>query len=612
MKSSKCLFSKTVFKSDLKRFLPFAVPLLIAEIIIFPIVIMNAGYNRHPYPLEIGDFVEYSAVSSGFAFVFAGVMALLVFSYLYSPNKCNALHAFPIGRKALFLTHFASGYLLLVIPQVIGFAAGIPVIAPISKETGAIIALQCAAIFGESLVYFALAVFAVMLAANLFAGAVIYLMLSFAYTVFSAMLDLAVTSFGYGIIGTSYDNIITAFLSPVEKLITDKVVIGLSGQKEYHSDLPPVSQYYLSLLVLVIAAVVVTVLAHLLYKARSLECAGDMVAFKAEIPVLTVIVSVLGGACFAAPLSSILEFETVGMLVTYGIFSLLLFFAAQMILKKSAKVFQPKQFILWAVACGLSVALALGLAHYETNLIPAIGRVESVTVNATYDMELTDKADVELAEKLHALMIEKRNVESPEEPTESVRDYVFDLDDDAYDAYDDSYTLELHYTLKSGRIIYRAYYCDGKDEEITALVDKLEAAHQPQTFFERLADYDLVIKSVQIEDYSHEEYEEIYLNTSEFDTVYQLCAADAAAIAKDYRTSRVSGYRDDIYRVNFECAVQKEEDLKAIEALSQSDDVSGVSVYTDYVADGKTVYLTMDVNDDTPGVKAYLEQRSGS
>ena len=590
MKSNKCLFNATVFKSALKRFSPYAVLLLIADIIIFPVSIYN-GYSKKE-PLELTDFASISAVASGFAFVFAGVMALLVFSYLYSPNKCNALHAFPIGRKALFATNFAAGYVLLVLPQIIGFALGIPAIMRVGKDLGDIFLMQAVSIFAESFIYFGIAVLCVMLAGNIFAGAVIYAIVNFAYTVFELVMSSAVKSLGYGLsTGYGIDNVVTNYFSPVVKLIGDKVMLySLANYRGVLNEQVKENQYYISVLVLVIVTVAVTLAAYALYKKRELECAGDMVAYKVETPIFSVIVSVLGGALAAMLLGTIFSFDVVGNIIAYVVLSLLFYFAARMVLKKTAKVFGVKHFIIWAALCVVTICGVFAIARYETNYVPKTENVKTVTVNSTYNMDITATDEIEKVEKLHRLLIDTRDTNTKSNRTlfsSAIVDYEGEWD----------YTVSIDYTMKGNRHVQRSYYIYVKNhDEIFDLLGELELKHPPTTVYEQLKDIDFTIKSCEVIDYGNmPENEQIMLNADEFEKFYALCAEDAAQTIVNYQTKsgNTAARNDDLF-ITFTCAVKDKKDIKKIDNISMSDYViSGATVYSDY-EESTTFEITID------------------
>ena len=526
MKSNKCLFSKTVFKSNVLRFLPFAAPLLIAELIAFPLAL----YNSDPkFTLE--TFSYTSLASDIISMIFAGLFGILVFSYLFKPNACNAFHAFPIGRKALFVTGFVSAYTLLVVPQLIGLAAGIPVITRMGTAPAQFITLGFVSIFGVSFIALATAVLAVMLAGNLFASVVLYGIVNFIYIAAVSILKAAVMGFGVGLSNVSIvpDN---SYLSPLASLVLSKISLGnsiagalLTEQKTNLAD------YYKLLIIYVVAAVAVLAVSYLLYKIRKLEVAGDMVSFKAEIPVISIIAAVFGGAFFTALLGSIFSFGNVSIIISYIIFTLLCYFGAQMILRKKAKVFGVKNFIIWALTAVITLGATLGIAMYETYLVPA-KNIKSIEVGTDYDFEV-DREEFTTVYDLHQALI--KNELKGKTPVQLIlgstnTDEKLEYSYDTEDSYVPSYCVNLTYTLTNGKLVERNYTVIQGTKEVDALVDKLEEKHHAKTVFDWMDEVDYTLKGCTIEDYSSEDengdYKTVTLSKEDAEKLYALCKAD--------------------------------------------------------------------------------------
>ncbi len=605
MKSNKCLFSPAIFKSDFRRFVPYSVILLVVQLIIFPVVIYS-NYGKTS-PLGFDSFLSHSIASSGFAFVFAGVEALLVFSYLFSANKCNALHAFPIGRRALFTTSLTAGYVLLVLPQLLGFACGIPAVLQYSKEAGKIILMQTIAIFGESFIYYAVAVLAVMLAGNLFAGGVIYLFLQFGYPLFAALFDNAVCTFGYGIVTVQKLTGVTEYFSPAvclfsTKMRLDNMYAGVIG--EATSD----GQYYISLAVLAAVAVVLLALAWLLYKKRALECAGDMTAYPAEIPVLSVLASMLCGACASMLLSLMLDFEPVGSLCAYILFAVLFFFAAQMVLRKSARVFAAKQFIICAVTVAVSFAAVFAVAQVEMRYIPSAGAVKSAAVNCSYELEVSDPAQIETVEQIHRMLIDSRK------DTEKKRKTNYDSEE-YLDDYIDWHSISITYTLTGGRTVQRSYSMYGDSwKEAMKLLGTLELEKPPVSVFEQLEAVDFTIESCDVEVYNATNSDTLNISGADCQKLYDLCAADAKQYGSGYQSqNRGKDERSQTQYILFCCEAKSAADLRKVEAISLSNtDVTGAGVDTYMVDDNinaRTFEITVGSLSEDSKVLEFLKSK---
>nr|MCR4564208.1 hypothetical protein [Clostridiales bacterium] len=380
MKSNRCLFNKAIFKSDIKRFLPFTIPLLIVNLIIFPVIIY-INFNKQLNPLDLENFSGMSVASDIFNFGFSGLFAVLVFSYLFKPSTCNAIHAFPVGRKGLFFTNYLAGYVLLTVPQLIGFAVSIPGIYFAGKNFGAILLLQLVSIFAESFVFYTTGVLAVMLAGNIFAGAVIYLIINFFTAAIESVVNVVLTRLGYGL-SFSGDFTFGFFsFSPITEFITYKLAAVFSATDLLTANevvdltsgsvLADVwSAYYPRVAVFCGVSVVFGILSYIFYKIRKLECAGDMVAFRIEIPVISVIVLFVGGALMSMAVCVFIPFKIIGFVLAFIILSFACFIGCEMVLNKTPKVFSVKNIILWAVSCAVIIAGLYALSVYKTNYTP--------------------------------------------------------------------------------------------------------------------------------------------------------------------------------------------------------------------------------------------------
>ncbi|MBE6719965.1 MAG: ABC transporter permease [Ruminococcaceae bacterium] len=594
MKSNKYLFNKTIFISDIKRFFPFSVLLLIAQLIIFPVALLSQLLSN--VIIETYDFAVISSVSSGTTFVFAAVMALLTFSYLYSPNKCNAFHAFPIGRKSLFATNFAAGYLMLVIPQIIGFAASIPIIIS-NGNIKQMLLVQSFAIFGESFVYYSIAVLAVMLAGNIFSGGAIYLIMNFAYTAVQVSFGFTVLLIGRGLSAEQLVKNLRSYFSPVVKMFSTKLnnMYTLAAYSE--------KEYLLSVGIYVLVSLVLVAASYLLYKKRQLECAGDMVVYEVEKPVISVLLSVIGGALASILFAYIFDNFTAVRLITYVLFSFLFFFAAQMVLNKSAAVFKPKQFIIWSAACVLSVALTFAVANYETNYIPATSSVKSCSIQCTYDIDVDSKKDIETVEQTHQSLIDAIKDES-----HGTNDLFF------YDSYD-SNTISVKYTLRNGREVIRAYHLGHKYDDIITNITELERKYPPETCIETLENIDFSIRSCEITKYGGEFDLSYKFKKGELKSFYSEFAAASKNFASSYTSAKYpEGTEFGDYEVTFECECKNEEEAKKLIELCNSDmyydDIAGISINPDgtYEYNGKYDYYQF--NKKTFSITASLPQDS--
>ena len=542
MKSNKCLFSKTLFLSNIKRFLPFTAPLLIAEIIAFPVML----YGSNEKIIDFRYFTASSMASDIISIAFAILFCVLVFSYLFKASACTALHAFPIGRRGLYVTGLLSSYVLLVVPQLIAFAAALPVVFAKGAQPSAFVLLGLVSILCVSFIAVAIAALAVMLAGNIFSAVVIYGIINAVYYGITAMLKAVTYFFGYGMNEWDFEGFELPF-SPLISLLGKKTAIFAYSEK---FDPTVLRNYYLYVLITVVLAVIALVISYLLYKIRKLEVAGDMVSFKPEIPVFSIIVSVFGAVIMTAFLNALFFGgfgSAVADMVSFIIFSLLFFFGAQMVLRKSASVFKVKNFIIWGAAAVITLGAFIGVTVHETFYVPT-KNVKEIKIETDYEITVSPE-DFATVEEIHKTIIDEQ-VKSPLNLIQSSRPMP---EDDAYatdydvDAPKDG--LSIKYTLKNGKTVSRFYfinqYREAKPEKVSALVDKLEEKYPPISVFDVLDGVDFTIKGGRLVNYDFVADDiNVQLNTEEAEKLFALCKAESAELEKGYKSS--NGLREDV------------------------------------------------------------------
>ena len=601
MMSNRCLFNKAIFKSDIKRFLPFTIPLLIVNLIIFPVIIYS-NFRSSDYPLELESFSGMSVASDIFNYFFSGLFALLVFSYLYSSNKCNAIHAFPIGRKGLFITNYLAGYILLTVPQLIGFAVAIPGIYITSKQFGAILLLQLVSIFAESFVFYSTGVLAVMLAGNIFAGAVLYIILNTFTLVIESVINVVLTRLGYGLSFSGDFSFGIFSFAPMSEFIAYKVSMIFSSA----DDLFGVNEitgragllfsnmwgaYYPRIAVLCGVSVVFITLAYVLYKIRKLECAGDMVAFRIEIPIISVIVLFVGGALMSMAVCVFVPFKILGFVLAFILLSFATFIVCQMVLRKSAKVFNVKNIILWAVSCAVIIVGLYALSVYKTNYTPEPEKVEEVQITTSYDIHITDKDEMKAVENFRKELIKNARKNNHKDRDGEDEGLLAWLGDSLFSTND--YSVNFFYKLEDGKVINRFYGFDKKDRELVKMLDELEGKHHPKSVFENLDGINFEITDISVSGYDwyNDNGAGVYpeIPKERYDEVFKACKEYSVKELESYRTEpeseKIVEYDDEeenatvYYNIEFECRVTDAKSKKKLNELEEfMSDPNGVHI----------------------------------
>ncbi|MBE6741727.1 MAG: hypothetical protein E7570_05420 [Ruminococcaceae bacterium] len=599
MKSNKSLFNATLFKSNIKRFLPFSILFAIIEFIIWPLSLLLSQTISYDFvdKLDIEDLTSYCLVSDGFALIFAGAFALLVFSYLFSTNKCNALHAFPIGRKALFSTNILSAYVLLVVPQLFGFAVAIPEIALFSKGSEVVLTvvlLQLASIFLMSFIMLAIGALAMMLAGNAFSGAAIYFILHFLYSGLIEIASFFASVFGIGLNENVLIGESVGLLSPVVNLFAKIIDYDVDNVIAFQS-------FYIYLAIYFVAAIVLCALSYLIYKRRELECAGEMVAFEIENPFIRVIVSVIGASLISLIIGEIFSLGRIGYVVFYVVFSFIIYFATEMILQKKFNIFSVKLILRWVLCCALSIGVAIGVAVCQTNYIPNINKIKNAEASVTYDIisydEETIKNTIELQKELIKYSTKDEEFLSFKHTPKTIKDYDYEVS--SYVGTDDYALISISYALKNGNTVTREYeyYYDSK--KINSLISKIETKNEYLNCFDYLdiLNIDYSVSDITVDDYTNEEaLNEIEINHQDFDKVIALLKEDIGTMTDNYSSLKKNSNNMN-ENVNFyiRCTVPKDSVKKeSMEMLSMdyqyNDFIEGFINCYDYDIDTRNSY----------------------
>ena len=123
--------SKTLIRSDWRRFWPVTFLYALLSFFIMPVGLWNAGSVEFLVGHEAIMVSSHRAfVMAQYAYsttpVFAGInlflgvgLAMVLFSYLMKPGSVGLMHALPITRTRQFLAHFGAGLSMLTAANVL-------------------------------------------------------------------------------------------------------------------------------------------------------------------------------------------------------------------------------------------------------------------------------------------------------------------------------------------------------------------------------------------------------------------------------------------------------------------------------------------------------------
>jgi ABC-2 type transport system permease protein len=228
-------------------------------------------------------------------------------------------------------------------------------------------------------------------------------------------------------------------------------------------------------------ALVLFIAAYFLYRKRSLEHAGDLVAVAAVKPIFRWGVGCAGGVLLAVWAESFFEeiFGTApktAVFVVFFVAGILCFFIAEMLVKKNFRVFKKqavRECALFVVFLAAAVGATVGYVHVKEQYVPEVSEISEVKVNGSYPLTLTEEDDVAYVAKLHKFLTTH---------AKEYRDVDFQLND--------YWWLQFTYTLNDGSTVRRSYSIPINDESRAAFADfyDLEAAHYADYLFGEVED----------------------------------------------------------------------------------------------------------------------------
>lgn len=440
MKLRALFFNKTLLRKDIFRFAPLWAIYFIGGTLVMLTALANTEGAQTAYQLSstMGPFAVINMI-------YAVLAAQMLFGDLYKSRLCNALHALPMRRETWFCTHVIAGVAYSVVPHLIAAIFLMPMLGQFSW-----VALTWVAVMlMEYLFFFGLAVFCVFCTGNRFAQVAVYAIVNFLSLIVYWFVSVIYQPQLYGV---QISEDIFALTCPVLKMAGNTQLLEFEWVLEMNSlgilkseggwvyMGPGEGWGYLGICAGIGVALLAAAL--VLYRRRSLECAGEFVAFARLKPVLAVVFALCCGGVVAAfgqstgLADSYLLFLIVGLVVGW--------FGGQMLLQRTVRVFKGKTFAHLAIL-GLALALTVGLTAWDpvgiTRYVPKAENVRMVEVTQgsldSYngpDIKTENAEEIIEVIQLHKKILKERNQYSGRWRTISIR-----------------------YTLESGRQVTREY-----------------------------------------------------------------------------------------------------------------------------------------------------------
>lgn len=474
MRSMISSSERALARSDFRRFWP----LLFGYAVLWLCALPLSLWSRHDYlssrrPMEAmasvsNYFYNASRASIYVSAFFAVLLAMALFSYLMNSRSVGLMHSLPITPWPSVCTHFIVGVIMFTAVHLAAALLALPVQAALGAVNMRGTWEWFAAAELTSLFFFALATLCALITGWLLAVPVIYTGINFLFAAFYLLFSTMTQLFYWGYESAGWPawvNWLTPFVRLYQAATTtgaeDEIPYGVENGARYYFDYLP-ADFWKTLLIYTVAAVIFIVVAWLFCRARRSETAGDAIVFPWLRPVVLYVISLAGGMGLGILLWYMVSNtqSIVALLLCQIVAGLIVYFGVQMLLHKSFKVFNRRG---WLGAAALTAALvilclvirfdAFGVQKY----VPDVNQIESAEINTyAYDdipsvRGLKDPQGLEKLTALHKAILEQGR------PASQEIDQINSIPTSEYTGDQDYFTFSIDYTLKDGNTIRRSY-----------------------------------------------------------------------------------------------------------------------------------------------------------
>jgi len=521
MKSRTFCCNGTVLKKQLFRGLPLWGAYLVGWLVAMPLNLLSRGQWLTEVEAQIYILELAAANTHIFPALYGLAAACLLFGYLYNSRSANFFGSLPLRRETLFLTNYVAGLLVFAVPALLtalltvpaGFAIG----ANVVKEVLIFLGLSTMAY----VFFFSFAVLCAMVVGHLVALPLLFGVLNFTTVVVEAILREILSSFVYGLYFRG--SMATTEFSPLFHLLAENAVRVRTVYEVVNKSTTATGYTFYNweqLFAYFAVGVAFAVLAFLFCKYRRMESAGDVIAVNRLKPVFlycfsvgcSLVIGIL--LCtIAFPSSSTSNFVPLAICLLVG--AAIGYFAGEMMLHKSLRVFRKRYWLNCGVVCAVILAALLccrfdlfGFSRY----VPEPEDVRYASLSSGDNARTEDPEQIQRIIRLHQSLVEQQK------ETESTLRSGVPM----------SPSLTICYQLHSGREISRRYdipVTKALAEDPNSLICQYEAAYN---------DPDYVILRHLPDHYSRENIEIAYIfhETRQTEPVY-LSVADGYTLLKN-------------------------------------------------------------------------------
>lgn len=377
MTSKISCFDRAVFRRALKKTAPVWILYTLYELLL-PLRLFS--FCRGVSSCTDDFLVQIEKTILGYArinasllpFLLGGLLAWVLFFWLFRAGTAYFYAALPVRRETLFLTNYLTGLLLCAAPALLSSL----LLWAVGAGFGAAVFVPAMQVFTATmlgfLLFFSFAVLVCCVVGQMAAMPIVYVILNFTFFVLEAIVRHLLFTFVYGM-PYSQSSTMQSFAlhaTPVLGLLQGGFRVATDWAERdgmYYMEYAPRLEGWGYLGALAALGLVFALCAFLLLKHREMERSGDVIAVgwlrPVALYVFTIGCALVLGALMAELFSSntadnfwyVLLFLFMGAFVGY--------FAGKMLLQKTIHVFRSGW--LGLGACCLALLLAFGAAEFD-------------------------------------------------------------------------------------------------------------------------------------------------------------------------------------------------------------------------------------------------------
>lgn len=440
MTLSKSLFNYGIYKNTIKRFIWGSFLYFVILFFSLPFIFLTQSPS-HLYAdyMNILDECPLILTNSFIivpllaAIAVPTVTAALAFNNIHSARQAVFVHSLPLTRKANYVSTLCACLTLMAAPvlltALILFAMSITVYGNTISTLSVVywLALNLSVIF----IMFSVSTFSAMLTGSTAAHIVINIFIHLIPVILALAIYLVCDTFLFG-----FDKNSDYFI--VNKLIISNPVVWLY-ERAVSYQYRRVNVFATpDMWIYIVGAAVFYLLAYRLYARRKIESCGDIAAFGIFRPILKYSLTAGIAVAVFGVLSSA-ELGPVPVFTVATVFTLIAYFAAEMLMNKIFRVFGAyKGYAAFWIICGICISFFAFTDVFGFEMrIPKPENIESATVYSGYkEPYIEGENEINAVTAIHKSITEARTVT---------------VNPDEY------YNLDVSYKLKNGKTLDRSY-----------------------------------------------------------------------------------------------------------------------------------------------------------